>query len=1059
MDIVRITTYSLTALFVLAGCVQEEEALSGDPSNPINDNPPGDSTLMVTPPAAQQAEATGPMTMVSLGAASATGGDGSYTFTSDAPAQGFPLGATTVTWTATDGGGATGTATQTVTVADTTSPSITPPAHIQTVGTGAMTMVDIGAATATDLVDASPAVTNDMPAAGFPFGSTPVVWTATDASGNTSTATQMVTIATATSGPLTLTAPADITMEATGPTTNVMLGAAMAGGGTAPYSITSTAPSGGFPVAATTVTWTVVDADSATVTATQMVTVADTTAPSISAPADVTADQPAGGGNTVVDLGTPTFSDLVDPNPTVTNNAPAGGFPTGASVVTWTAEDASGNSAVDVQQVTINAFAAEQCSALVGEFTTVIYPLMNSSNPNTCVGCHTGSNPLPTANNFAFPNEPPTAADFDVFHTIAKIDSNGQSLITAKARNVASHVGGDRFPDGTNDPNFVQFAAFVDRAKACLTAPPTNPVTIELGTSYEQLHKIVSALGARVPTSDEVAAAEAAADQEALEMTLEAIADGLMNEAAFYTRVQEIYNDVFLTNKDARDRDPVRNNFDIDAFANRDYYEDNFSGTMRSDLREDANYGIARAPIELVKYVVENDLPFTEIVTADYTMVNPFAARVYDNVGPNGFAFDPSSNPNPDRDDFRPVTNLRQQDNTLVPAAGVVGTHAFLGRYLSTNTNVNRSRAAHTFKYFLGTDIEDLASRDGLDLDSVMGAVPTYEDPQCTVCHDVMDPIAGLFTKRDNGGEYDTNNTYQHTRTTMGVPRMVPAGYSMDPADELPTAQQNTPLQWLGGRIATDDRFADHTVRIVFEGLTGIEPAADATAFINTTKTRFIAANYDFKRIVKDIVTSEFFLAQNLATGENPNDYPDVGAGRLLTPEQLDRRITAIAGGGYVWNGPNSGGGLRNRHQLLYGGINSDDVVTRADEPTTLIDGIQERVANQVSCNLVADHLYNDGELFPFVDETITPETSAGEDAIRQNVQFLHRHLLGEDLELSDSELDTTFDLFVDVRDTGETSIRGACRGGGPSTDANGTVIPWQAVVTYLLSDYRFVYE
>ena len=87
------------------------------------------------------------------------------------------------------------------------------------------------------------------------------------------------------------------------------------------------------------------------------------------------------------------------------------------------------------------------------------------------------------------------------------------------------------------------------------------------------------------------------------------------------------------------------------------------------------------------------------------------------------------------------------------------------------------------------------------------------------------------------------------------------------------------------------------------------------------------------------------------------------------------------------------------------------------------------------------------------------PENAAGEAAIRQNLVFLHRHLLGEDLETDAAELDTTYQLFVDVRDEGETVIRGSCRGGGGANDTNGTVIPWQAVVTYLLSDYSFVYE
>ncbi len=1017
--------------------------------------------LALTAPGPITMEATGPATAVMLGAAMASGGELPITITNDAPAGGFPLGATTVTWTAVDAAMISATATQVVTITDTTAPSITAPADVtadQDAG-GGNTVVNLGAPAFSDLVDPNPMVSNDAPANGFPVGTTTVVWTAMDASANSANDVQLVTI----NGSLSLTAPGAITMEATGPTTAVALGTASASGGVPPTTITNDAPAGGFPLGATTVTWTVVDAAMISATATQVVTITDTTAPSITAPADVTADQDAGGGNTIVNLGAPAFSDLVDPNPAVSNDAPANGFPVGTTTVVWTAMDASANSANDVQLVTINPLTAELCSAMVAEFVNTIYPMMDSANPLRCNGCHTGPAPLPTANGWGFPTDPPDADDFELFRTIASIDAGGQSLILAKSTAGVAHVGGDRWPNRPNDPDYDEFEDFVNRATVCEPDPPTNTATIDLGSGYEQLHKIAAALGARTPSTDEINTINAANnDQQAIYTALDPIMDGLMNEDAFYVRVQELYNDLLLTDRDANDRGNVDDNFDLDAFANRDYYE-GFSGDERNNLREDANYGFARAPLELIKYVIQNNRPFTEVVSADYTMINPYSAVIYGNdAGDPGFPFSSDQNrANHDRDDFRPVNNIRQQDGTPVPAAGVMGTHAFLARYPSTNTNVNRARARYVFDYFLGLDIESLASRDGLDLSNVIGIVPTYEDPQCTVCHNTMDPVAGLFTNRDNDGEYDRGNTFQHNRTMNGVPRMVPAGYTLDPADELPNAQEDTALQWLGSRIAQDDRFAERTVRTVFEGLTGIDAtAASTTAFINETKSRFVAANHNFKLLVKDIIASDYFLARNLAVGENPNAYADVGAGRLLTAEELDRKITDITGGNYQWRGPNSNSGLRGRHYLLYGGIDSDEVLTRTTEPTSLIDGIQERISNQVACQRVAADLYdNNGTLFPFVDETDIPDGGAGESAIRQNIQFLHRHILGEDLALNAAEIDSTYQLFLDVRAEGEANIQSPCRGGGGNTDTNRTVIPWMAVVTYLLADYRFLYE
>jgi len=116
---------------------------------------------------------------------------GPVTVTNDAPAL-FPLGTTTVTWTATDGAGNQTTGTQLVTVADTTAPELTVPADVTVEAEGELTGVDSGQATAADAVGPV-TVTNDAPAL-FPLGTTTVTWTATDGAGNQTTGTQLVTV-------------------------------------------------------------------------------------------------------------------------------------------------------------------------------------------------------------------------------------------------------------------------------------------------------------------------------------------------------------------------------------------------------------------------------------------------------------------------------------------------------------------------------------------------------------------------------------------------------------------------------------------------------------------------------------------------------------------------------------------------------------------------------------------------------------------------------------------------------------------------------------------------
>jgi len=207
-NIARLTIFSFLSVLVLSACLPEGSSSS---SGDKDDASPSDE-LKIIPPADRQSEATGVLTVVSPGRASAQGGVGNYTFDNDAPANGFPLGETTVTWTVVDGAGSESSGIQSVRMSDTTAPAITVPPGIQTASTAPRTVMNIGMATAVDLVDPNPAISNDSPANGFPPGTTRVTWTATDASGNTSFATQMITIAPVVPGSLTLTPPAPVTM-------------------------------------------------------------------------------------------------------------------------------------------------------------------------------------------------------------------------------------------------------------------------------------------------------------------------------------------------------------------------------------------------------------------------------------------------------------------------------------------------------------------------------------------------------------------------------------------------------------------------------------------------------------------------------------------------------------------------------------------------------------------------------------------------------------------------------------------------------------------------------
>jgi len=285
-------------------------------------------------------------TLVEIGQAEAHDITGISSIVHDAPDV-FSLGSTLIAWTVTDNHDNITTAYQRITVVDTTTPTIISPQDIVTeVIDPTMNYIGLGELSAADSVGIE-SVTNDKPIT-FPFGSTTITWTVTDTSGNISQATQVVTLVDTTDPEIIV--PSDIVAEATDLSgTMIELGEATAHDVMGIASVTEHPPRF-FVLGETTVTWTATDTSGNSASATQTVTIVDTTSPIITAPDSITAEATSADSNTVA-LGNPVSSDLVD-IPSISNNAPDV-FPLGETTVTWTATDTSGNSASATQIVTI----------------------------------------------------------------------------------------------------------------------------------------------------------------------------------------------------------------------------------------------------------------------------------------------------------------------------------------------------------------------------------------------------------------------------------------------------------------------------------------------------------------------------------------------------------------------------------------------------------------------------------------------------------------------------------------------------------------------------------
>jgi hypothetical protein len=281
----------------------------------------------------------------------------------------YPIGQTTIRWTAIDDGGRSAACTQRITVTSPDVATITCPAN-KTFSTNSceitLSASDIGTPTSTgEGVTVTSRRSDDLDLTDpYPTGDTVITWTAANDISRAS-CTQTIRVAGNDTQPPVLTIPPDIT-TATSTCFVILddeLGVATASDDCGAVSVVRAGvpPNFAFPTGTTNITYTATDGAGNRSTAVQHVTVTESPAvrPTITAPPDVTAYTGAGAtgcGTTVPNaaLGTATASDNCLGVTVTTTGVPAlNFFPVGETFVTYTATDASGNTSTATQSVKV----------------------------------------------------------------------------------------------------------------------------------------------------------------------------------------------------------------------------------------------------------------------------------------------------------------------------------------------------------------------------------------------------------------------------------------------------------------------------------------------------------------------------------------------------------------------------------------------------------------------------------------------------------------------------------------------------------------------------------
>ncbi len=486
-----------------------------------------------------------------------------------------------------------------------------------------------------------------------------------------------------------------------------------------------------------------------------------------------------------------------------------------------------------------------------------------------------------------------------------------------------------------------------------------------------------------------------------------------------------------------------------DVFLDEWLYSDAFGATMR-DLHaeallvradtEDILPGVAElagfdqkqiytsmseASLMLVEDIIQSDLPYSDILTADHTWADAIMAAAW------GLSFDPEG---PDWQRTRWVDGR--------PHAGVLSDSTLWLRHVSNGANYHRGRANFVARTFLCADFDDRdviapIAVDVADPEAVAEAV--LNDASCVSCHQSLDPLAGFFwgVKSDiprssilRAYSQDCKEEYREMATGKDYCyplRLFNPEFEHD--WELhslrPPAfygKRGAGLDELGTSVVEDPRFATCTTRRFASFLTQTPIKEVDDREVARLQDRFTHGGFSARELVRDVVTSPSFLAAH-ALDEASGD--DVIGPQILRPEQLARVLEATTG--FRWLAAPDGPDCIETESECWG---SDDLLTSDNYGFRAMSGGIDSVrvtrpthTMTPSKQLVLETVTGDAAAYVVAHDFARPvsqrhllkgvEAETTEEAlIRAQLVELTAALHGRLLTADDPEIDALWDLW-----------------------------------------------
>lgn len=329
------------------------------------------------------------------------------------------------------------------------------------------------------------------------------------------------------------------------------------------------------------------------------------------------------------------------------------------------------------------------------------------------------------------------------------------------------------------------------------------------------------------------------------EAGLPALIDQYLASDEFSQRMMWLANDIFLTRTS-----------EVEYF--RDSYE-----YSEEEVRWDVTKSVGEEPLRLFQYIVANDLPLTELVTADYTVADSTLAWFW-NLDYPGEYYD------------TPWLKSRYTDGR--EHAGVLSQNGFYYRYPTTISNKQRHRANTLTRIFLD---DDHLLRD-VSVDLRLGAADpnldlldaTLHNIGCTACHNTLDGIGShLF-----GFSVGPDGSSQYARDTFGI-------FSKQGMQRAQMQVKREPgfygypsrgFKDLGAYIAADPRFAKTMVKHFYRFFQQRNVDYRDRDLLIGLAEGFKASGYNARSLTKAIVQSEEYRAVGYSDGTKAEEFaPD----------------------------------------------------------------------------------------------------------------------------------------------------------------------------------------